>query len=58
MAVDGSVYEGVPLVRRAVAAALDELAGGAARHGIRLRVAKDGSGRGAALLAALQSDPA
>lgn len=52
VAMDGSVYEKVPLVRQTVQSALDELLGTEA-YKIRLDMEKDGSGIGAAIASAI-----
>ena len=52
VAIDGSVYEKHPLFDRKVKAALKELLGRRSRR-LRLVLSKDGSGKGAAIIAAV-----
>ncbi len=55
VAVDGSLFEKYPGYSRVLAAAIRELAGPAGK-GIRLKLTKDGSGIGAAVIAAVVTE--
>jgi len=54
VAVDGSVYEKLPRFSGGINGAMKELFGMKA-HKIRLALTKDGSGKGAAIIAAVAS---
>ena len=56
VAFDGSVFEKMPVFRAAMEGALVELCG--PEHGIRTFSVQDASGKGAALMAALQTSKA
>ena len=53
IAIDGSVYEKLPGFAGNIRSALRELFGSRARSRIKIALAKDGSGKGAAIVAAV-----
>jgi len=56
VAVDGTVFECYPFFKERMEAGLEDLLGSERAHAIELVLAKDGSGVGAAIIAALASE--